>query len=208
MQRNIDKWIYTIECANPEGNEDLSKDPRFNTFGWKWSKGYDSVDVIGKLYTRGEAVDMVFNKHYTFVKYLATQHLPWENGVVSFMKNTALERQVMTLEEIWEKLPDVPTHICSECYGSCSSCVYRKIDLDEKGKMVKKISCLYDINDEMLQSMATNYLNKEANKTEGLLLHTTVAKPQGLGIDVPSNLGDYYYLEALMRATRDWKSYW
>ena len=53
MQRNIDKWIYTIECANPEGNEDLSKDHRFNIFGWKWSKGYDSVDVIGKLYTRG-----------------------------------------------------------------------------------------------------------------------------------------------------------
>ena len=70
MQRNIDKWIYTIECANPEGNEDLSKDSRFNIFGWKWSKGYDSVDAIGKLYTRGEAVDMVFNKHYTFVKYL------------------------------------------------------------------------------------------------------------------------------------------
>ena len=90
MQRNIDKWIYTIECANPEGNEDLSKDPHFNVYGWKWSKGYDSVDVIGKLYTRGEAVDMVFNKHYTFVKYLATQHLPWENGVVSFMKDTSL----------------------------------------------------------------------------------------------------------------------
>ena len=53
MQRNPDKWIYTIECANPEGNEDLSKDPHFNIYGWKWSKGYDSVDVIGKLYTRG-----------------------------------------------------------------------------------------------------------------------------------------------------------
>ena len=46
MQRNPDKWIYTIECANPEGNEDLSRDPHFNIYGWKWSKGYDSVDVI------------------------------------------------------------------------------------------------------------------------------------------------------------------
>lgn len=154
MQRNIDKWIYTIECANPEGNEDLSKDPHFNLYGWKWSKGYDSVDVIGKLYTRGEAVDMVFNKHYTFVKYLAIQHLPWENGIISFMKNTALERQVMTLEEIWDKLPDVPTFACQECYGSCSECVYRKVDLDEKSMKVKNISCLYDKNDEMLQSMA------------------------------------------------------
>ena len=125
MQRNPDKWIYTIECANPEGNEDLSKDPHFNLYGWKWSKGYDSVDAIGKLYTRGEAVDMVFNKHYTFVKYLATQHLPWQNGIVAFMKDTALERQVLTLEDIWEKLPDAPENTCSECYGSCAQSVYR-----------------------------------------------------------------------------------
>ena len=121
---NIDKWIYTIECANPEGNEDLSKDPHFNLYGWKWSKGYDSVDAIGKLYTRGEAVDMVFNKHYTFVKYLATQHLSWENGVVSFMKDTALERQVMTLEEIWEKLPDVPAFAC-RCAGRSQTPCWR-----------------------------------------------------------------------------------
>lgn len=157
MQRNPDKWIYTIECANPEVNEDLSKDPHFNIYGWKWSKGYDSVDIIGKLYTRGEAVDMVFNKHYTFVKYLATQHLPWENGIVAFMKDTALERQVMTLEEIWEKLPDTVSNECTECYGSCAQCVYRKVDLKENSRkqlVVEEISCLYDKNDQMLQSMA------------------------------------------------------
>ena len=154
MLRNPDKWIYAVECAQPTEVEDLSKDSRFNTFGWKWDKGYDSVETIGKLYTRGEAVDMVFNKHYTFVKYLATQHLPWDNGVVSFMKNTALERQVMTLEEIWDKLPDVPMFACQECYGSCAECVYRKVDLDETGKSVKEISCLYDKNNQMLQDMA------------------------------------------------------
>ena len=157
MLRNIDKWIYTIECANPEGNEDLSKDPHFNLYGWKWSKGYDSVDVIGKLYTRGEAVDMVFNKHYTFVKYLATQHLPWEDGIVSFMKDTALERQVMTLDEIWDKLSDMAQNNCYECYGSCAQCVYRKVDIEsnESGQLtVKDIRCLYDAKDKMLQSLA------------------------------------------------------
>ena len=157
MQRNIDKWIYTIECANPEGNEDLSKDPHFNLYGWKWSKGYDSVDAIGKLYTRGEAVDMVFNKHYTFVKYLATQHLPWENGIVSFMKDTALERQVLTLEDIWDKLHDASRDVCDECYASCAQCIYRKIDLVENARkelVVKDIHCLYDKNNELLQSMA------------------------------------------------------
>ena len=156
MQRNIDKWIYTIECSNPEGNEDLSKDPHFNLYGWKWSKGYDSVEAICKLYTRGEAVDMVFNKHYTFVKYLATQHLPWSNGVVSFMKNTALERQIMTLEEIWAQLPDGVSHNCEECYGGCAQCVFRKVDteLEADKWVVKDIHCLYNIKDEMLQAMA------------------------------------------------------
>lgn len=65
-----------------------------------------------------------------------------------------------------------------------------------------------DVAAKMIQSMAENYSNKVANKTEGLMLHGTGAKPQGLGIDVPLNFGDYYYLESLIRATRDWKSYW
>jgi len=157
MLRNPDKWIYTIECTVPTENEDLSKDPRFNNYGWKWSKGYDSVETIGKMYTRGEAVDMVFNKHYMFVKYLATQHLPWENGIVSFMKDTVLQRQVMTLEEIWDKLPDEPRNDCEECYGSCAQCVYRKIDLEQnanKELYVKNIHCLYDRDNDLLQAMA------------------------------------------------------
>lgn len=155
MLRNPDKWIYTVEHTTE--TEDLSKDKRFNTFGWKWDKGYDSAETIGKLYTRGEAVDMVFNKNYTFVKYLATQHLPWEDGVVAFMKSTTLERKVLTLEEIWDKLPDTTRNVCDECYGSCADCVYRKIDLEENARkqlVVKGIHCLYDRNDEMLQAMA------------------------------------------------------
>lgn len=43
---------------------------------------------------------------------------------------------------------------------------------------------------------------------EGLLDHATGAKPQGMDVDTCITIGDYYYLEALMRATRDWKSYW
>jgi hypothetical protein len=73
------------------------------------------------------------------------------------MKDTALERQVMTLEEIWEKLPDTVSNECAECYGSCAQCVYRKVDLKEnshKQLVVEEISCLYDKNDQMLQAMA------------------------------------------------------
>ena len=65
-----------------------------------------------------------------------------------------------------------------------------------------------DVAAKIIKSMAEDYSNKVANNTEGLLLHGTGAKPQGFGIDVPLNFGDYYYLESLIRATRDWKSYW
>ncbi len=43
---------------------------------------------------------------------------------------------------------------------------------------------------------------------EGLLAHGTGAKPQGMSVDTCLTIGDYYYLEALVRAGRDWKSYW
>ncbi|MBQ8816626.1 MAG: glycoside hydrolase family 88 protein [Lachnospiraceae bacterium] len=61
---------------------------------------------------------------------------------------------------------------------------------------------------KMMRSMAVSYANKLKNGTEGLLLHGTDAKPQGEGIDVPLSFGDYFYMESLIRATRDWKSYW
>ncbi len=154
MLRNPDKWIYAIERVEPAENIQR-KDYPFNLYGWNWSEGYDSVETIGKMYTRGEAVDMIFNKHYVFVKYLATQHLPWENGLITFMKDTCLEREVLTLEDIWEKLPE-KTNQCDECYGSCAQCVYRKVDTekDSKGQwIVKDIHCMYS-NNELMQALA------------------------------------------------------
>jgi hypothetical protein len=153
MLRNPDKWIYAIErTTSIEDNQ--KTDFPFNLYGWKWSEGYDSVETIGKMYTRGEAVDMIFNRNYVFVRYLATQHLPWENGMVTFMKDTALKREVLTLEDIWDKLPD-KTNNCDVCYGSCAQCVYRKVDTEEQdGQLiVKDIRCMYSTN-ELMQSLA------------------------------------------------------
>lgn len=154
MLRNPDKWIYAIEQVGVE--EAPREEHPYNLYGWNWSEGYDSVETIGKMYTRGEAVDMIFNKNYVFVRYLATQHLPWQNGLITFMKDTILKREVLTLEDIWSKLPDV-SHSCEECYGSCAQCVYRKVDTekDEKGQwIVKDIHCLYNLDNELMQSLA------------------------------------------------------
>lgn len=155
MLRMPDRWIYAVEC-NINKPKEKKDDWRYNMYNWDWDEAYDSIETIGKMYTRGEAVDMIFNKNYTFVRYLATQYFTWENGVVTFIKNTVLKREVMTLDEIWDKLPE-NTPNCDECYGSCAQCVYRKVDTESDkfgGLIVKDIHCLYNIKDEMLQSMA------------------------------------------------------
>ena len=42
----------------------------------------------------------------------------------------------------------------------------------------------------------------------GLLRHAVYHKPQGIGIDESCIWGDYFYLEALLRLSRSWTSYW
>lgn len=157
MLRMPDKWIYAIEKVNNEKVPHVGTiDWHYNMYGWDWDEAYDSIETIGKMYTRGEAVDMVFNKNYVFVKYLATQYFTWENGIITFIKNTVLQREVMTLDEIWDKFSSEISN-CENCEGGCAQCVYRKVDteIDHRGQMiVKDIHCLYNINDDMLQSMA------------------------------------------------------
>jgi unsaturated chondroitin disaccharide hydrolase len=44
--------------------------------------------------------------------------------------------------------------------------------------------------------------------SDALLLHGVYSKPHGQGIDEANLWGDFFYLEGLARATRDWTSYW
>ena len=47
------------------------------------------------------------------------------------------------------------------------------------------------------------------DESDGLLLHTSAAVPQGFGIDECTVYGDYFYLEALVRYLKpDWSMYW
>ena len=61
----------------------------------------------------------------------------------------------------------------------------------------------------MLRAMISpEYAVFASEGKEGLLKHGTTAKPQGISADSATQFGDYFYLECLMRATRDWKKYW
>ena len=60
----------------------------------------------------------------------------------------------------------------------------------------------------MLKGMMEICGNTVDTGIEGLLLHSTGGRPQNQEVDACLSYGDYYYLECLMRATRDWNPYW
>ncbi len=67
---------------------------------------------------------------------------------------------------------------------------------------------------EMLGSLAQGYAVPEIVPGTGLLLHGTYSKKSPYntctpeGVDECTGWGDYFYLEALTRLTRDWYPYW
>lgn len=68
--------------------------------------------------------------------------------------------------------------------------------------------------EEMLESLIDNYAVKSAKAANGLLLHGVYAKSSPFntvadrGVDECNLWGDYFYLEALTRRIKKWKTYW
>lgn len=67
----------------------------------------------------------------------------------------------------------------------------------------------------MLKSLIENYAVKDVKESNGLLLHGVYAKnspynpiPKDRGVDECNTWGDYFYLEALIRMTKQWNPYW
>ncbi len=66
----------------------------------------------------------------------------------------------------------------------------------------------------LLLALWKNCAVLSGDESNGLLLHGTYARAsagnpcQNRGVDECNTWGDYYYLEGLIRARRDWKSYW
>ncbi len=83
----------------------------------------------------------------------------------------------------------------------------------EAMKHMDKSEELYSIYknavNRIMNSLIDNYLTKDVPESNGLLLHATYAKPQGIGIDEMNIWGDYFYMEALHRLLNpDWNLYW
>jgi rhamnogalacturonyl hydrolase YesR len=60
----------------------------------------------------------------------------------------------------------------------------------------------------MVQELSKHYLITDGAPGSGLLKHAVYHKPNGIGVDECCIWGDYFYLEALVRLTRNWDPYW
>ena len=68
--------------------------------------------------------------------------------------------------------------------------------------------------DRMLRALVDHCANTDITKSNGLLLHGTYARDSkentctNRGVDECNTWGDYFYMEALTRLSKDWKLYW
>jgi unsaturated chondroitin disaccharide hydrolase len=60
----------------------------------------------------------------------------------------------------------------------------------------------------IVESLARNYAFAPSAPGNGLLAHGVYHMPKAIGVDECCIWGDYFYLEALVRLTRDWEPYW
>ncbi|MGV1830926.1 glycoside hydrolase family 88 protein [Agrobacterium vitis] len=71
-----------------------------------------------------------------------------------------------------------------------------------------------DLARRMMKSLADHYAVKDPSVSNGLVMHGTYSKKtphntcRGEGVDECVSWGDYYYMEALTRLSRNWSSYW
>lgn len=59
-----------------------------------------------------------------------------------------------------------------------------------------------------LGRLASNYLTSSDAAESGLLRHAVYHMPNGIGVDESCIWGDYFFLEGLVRMTRDWEPFW
>lgn len=67
---------------------------------------------------------------------------------------------------------------------------------------------------KMMKSLAGNYAVKDISESNGLVLHSTYSNRSPYntcnhyGVDECNSWGDYFYMEALTRLSKDWNQYW
>ncbi|WP_318753338.1 glycoside hydrolase family 88 protein [Globicatella sp. PHS-GS-PNBC-21-1553] len=61
---------------------------------------------------------------------------------------------------------------------------------------------------QIAKSLSQNYITKDNEEADGLLLHAVYDKNSNKGVDESVIWGDYFYVETLVRLGREWNKYW
>mgnify|MGYP000915918207 CR=1 FL=1 len=86
----------------------------------------------------------------------------------------------------------------------------------EMAKYMEKEEAAYytSIAKKIMESLAENYAVKDLKESNGLVLHSTYSRKSPYntctpeGVDECNIWGDYFYMEALTRLSKDWNPYW
>ncbi len=86
----------------------------------------------------------------------------------------------------------------------------------EMAKYLNKTDAVYyrSIARKIMKSVVEHYAVKDLSKSNGLVLHSTYSKKSPYntctpeGVDECNIWGDYFYMEALTRLSKDWNPYW
>lgn len=101
-----------------------------------------------------------------------------------------------------------PRDSSSACIVACGLLEMARHVPSEEGARYTHLAC------QMLQALWDGYVVKDPARSNGLVLHGTYSKKSPYntctqeGVDECVSWGDYFYMEALTRLTRNWKSYW
>lgn len=138
--------------------------------------------------------------------------LSYERTGDEAFKNTALTLVDSFLYRIEHKI-EVDHHDMGFLYSPSCVAAY-KLTGSEKYVGTDEAAEYTKLAAQMLGSVAAHYAVKEGPQGIGLVRHGTYSKKSPYntctpeGVDECVSWGDYFYMEALTRLTKDWELYW
>lgn len=103
---------------------------------------------------------------------------------------------------------DQPRDSSSASIAACGMLEMAKYLEQEDGEHYRRIAR------RIMKSLYDNYAVKDSAQSNGLVLHSTYSNhsPYNIcnhyGVDECNSWGDYFYMEALTRMSKDWELYW
>ncbi|MDE7044614.1 MAG: glucoronyl hydrolase, partial [Acetatifactor sp.] len=103
---------------------------------------------------------------------------------------------------------DQPRDSSSASIAACGMLEMGKYLDAEEAEHYRKIAS------RIMKSVYDNYAVKDTEISNGLVLHSTYSNHSPYntcnhyGVDECNSWGDYFYMEALTRMSRDWELYW